>query len=130
MKYRGWNKKTQKMYGVDGFRLLDNKIYRLNLADDEFQHDHETCHYVEDTLDDYIVMESTELKDRDGEMIYVDDLVELKPHVYATPELFRVIRHRGGAFRFENQLRGYELWLRHHDCKVVGNIYNNKNDDS
>ncbi|MFB0679978.1 hypothetical protein ACEV40_08350, partial [Streptococcus pyogenes] len=35
--FRGFNKKTKKMYSIDGFKSSERKIYRCSLADDEFR---------------------------------------------------------------------------------------------
>lgn len=45
--------------------------------------------------------------------------------VYSEPNYYEVVRHRGGAYRLESKQHGCELWLRHADCEVVGNIYEN-----
>ncbi|WP_227874486.1 YopX family protein, partial [Streptococcus pyogenes] len=66
-KFRAFNKKTKKMYSIDGFKSSERKIYRCSLADDEFRSGRlETFHFVEDNLDDYILMQSTGLKDKNG----------------------------------------------------------------
>lgn len=45
------------MYSIDGFKASERKIYRCSLADDEFRSGRlETFHFVEDNLDDYILM--------------------------------------------------------------------------
>jgi len=45
---------------------------------------------------------------------------------YSEPTYYEVVRHYGGAYRLESKQHGCELWLRHTDCEVVGNIYENK----
>ncbi|HHX5969751.1 TPA: YopX family protein, partial [Streptococcus pyogenes] len=32
-KFRAFNKKTKKMYSIDGFKSSERKIYRCSLAD-------------------------------------------------------------------------------------------------
>lgn len=55
--FRAFNQKIQKMYGVDGFKSSERKIYRCSLAGDEFRSGRlETFHFVEDNLDDYILI--------------------------------------------------------------------------
>ena len=46
--------------------------------------------------------------------------------VYSEPTYYEVVRHYGGAYRLESKQHGCELWLRHTDCEVVGNIYENR----
>ncbi|EPX40546.1 YopX family protein, partial [Streptococcus agalactiae] len=74
--FRAFNKETKKMYGVDGFELSVRKIYRCSLADDEFRCGRlETFHFVEDNFDDYILMQSTGMFDKNGVEIFDGDIV-------------------------------------------------------
>lgn len=114
------------MYVVDGFQAIERKIYRCSLADDEFRSGRlETFHFVEDNLDDYILMQSTGLKDKNGIEIFEDDVVKLQYIITGDLEFFRVTRFRGGMWRIDNSRRGSGLWLRNEDCEVIGNIYEN-----
>lgn len=125
-KFRAFNKKTKKMYSIDGFKASERKIYRCSLADDEFRPGHmETIHFVEDNLDDYILMQSTGLFDKNGVEIFDGDIVKLQYTIASDFEFFRVTRFRGGAWRIDNRRRGSELWLRNEDCEVCGNVYQN-----
>ncbi|MFP7775548.1 YopX family protein [Streptococcus dysgalactiae] len=124
--FRGFNKKTKKMYSVEGFKAIERKIYRCSLADDEFRQGHmETIHFVEDNLDDYILIQSTGLKDKNGVEIFDGDIVKLQYTIASDFEFFRVTRFRGGAWRIDNRRRGSELWLRNEDCEVIGNVWEN-----
>ncbi|HEO6358200.1 YopX family protein [Streptococcus agalactiae] len=124
--FRAFNKETKKMYGVDGFELSVRKIYRCSLADDEFRCGRlETFHFVEDNFDDYILMQSTGMFDKNGVEIFKDDIVKLRYTITSDFELFKANQFRGGSWRIDNRRRGTELWLRNEDCVVIGNIYQN-----
>lgn len=126
-RYRAFNKKTKKMYSVDGFKAIERKIYRCSLADDEFRLGHmETIHFIEDNLDDYVLMQSTGLKDKNGVEIFDGDIVKLQYITTSDFELFEVCQFRGGMWRIDNRRRGSDLWLRTADCEVVGNIHQNQ----
>ena len=80
--------------------------------------------YLED--ENATIMQSTGLFDRNGKEIFEGDIVKMSKDVYSEPTYYEVVRHRGGAYRLESKQHGCELWLRHTDCEVVGNVYENK----
>ena len=74
---------------------------------------------------DLHLMQSTDMVDRGDKIIFEGDIVKMAKDVYSEPTYYEVVRHRGGSYRLESKQHGCELWLRHTDCEVVGNIYEN-----
>lgn len=74
---------------------------------------------------DCVLMQSTGLRDKDGKEIFEGDIVKMAKNVYSELTYYEVVRHRGGAYRLESKRHGCELWLRHTDCEIAGNIWEN-----
>ncbi|ESA54955.1 TPA: hypothetical protein VJG58_001826 [Streptococcus pyogenes] len=125
-KFRAFNQKTQKMYGVDGFKSSERKIYRCSLADDEFRSGRlETFHFVEDNLDDYILRQSTGLFDKNGVEIFEGDVVEYDDGEYlfagkVVKTVFGIYVKSYSFFSFEDFLDENTMTA---DVEIIGNIY-------
>lgn len=115
-KFRAWLKKEQKM---------DNYIDHISWLEDELYCIGDGITYMV-LAEDLVLMQSTGLKDKNGKEIFEGDIVKMAKDVYSEPTYYEVVRHRGGAYRLESKQHGCELWLRHTDCEVVGNIYENR----
>ncbi|HER7262374.1 TPA: YopX family protein [Streptococcus pyogenes] len=125
-KFRAFNKKTKKMYSIDGFKSSERKIYRCSLADDEFRSGRlETFHFVEDNLDDYILMQSTGLFDKNGVEIFEGDVVEYDDGEY----LFagKVVKTVFGTYVKSYSFFSFEDFSDENtmtaDVEIIGNIY-------
>lgn len=118
-KFRAWDKHEQKMFASDELIIWNNNVY----ANDSKKL---SCnHLIGWTIDEEYLMQSTGLKDKNGKEIFEGDIVKMAKDVYSEPTYYEIVRHRGGAYRLESKQHGCELWLRHTDCEIVGNVYEN-----
>lgn len=114
-KFRAWDKKLKKMFEVS-FIDFDTKLIGLNIDLEIIIFD----------FDDVNLMQSTGLFDKNGKEIFEGDIVKMAKDVYSDLTYYEIVRHRGGAYRLESNQHGCELWLRHTNCEVIGNIYENQ----
>lgn len=118
-KFRAWMKSLKWMCDVTNISF-DSKFVDICQQGDTERYTEMSVEFDEITL-----MQSTGLFDRNGKEIFEGDIVKMSKDVYSEPTYYEVVRHRGGAYRLESKQHGCELWLRHTDCEVVGNIYEN-----
>lgn len=123
--FRAFNKETKKMYGIDGFKASERKIYRCSFADDEFRSGRlETFHFVEDNLDDYILMQSTGLKDKNGVEIFDGDVVNFMVPNQMISGTYQIRQAKSGEWRLDNRVQGRPLYISgSYHCEVVGNVW-------
>ena len=114
-KFRAWLKNDKEIIDVDEIHWFDGELDIIG--------DYITFVRKADEIE---LMQSTGLKDKNGKEIFEGDIVKMAKDVYSKPTYYEVVRHRGGAYRLESKQHGCELWLRHTDCEVVGNIYENR----
>ena len=126
-RYRVWVKTEKRIVFSDDILSIDyenkeivtQQVYFVNgLPDDRDIY----CY----DFDEIELMQSTGLKDKNGKEIFEGDIVKMAKDVYSEPTYYEVVRHRGGAYRLESKQHGCELWLRHTNCEVVGNVYENR----
>ncbi|HGA2196592.1 TPA: YopX family protein [Streptococcus agalactiae] len=125
--FRAFNKETKKMYGVDDFELSVRKIYRCSLADDEFRCGRlETFHFVEDNFDDYILMQSTGMFDKNGVEIFDGDIVLTTRLIDYTYKNFKgVVKMLEGRWLIDTGKDAVGLWTEVDENEAIGNIYQN-----
>ena len=117
-RYRAWDTTNKEMF-KDTFSITESgQVVVVEQEDVMCPPD-----YV--FVDNLVIMQSTGLKDKNGKEIFEGDIVKMSKDVYSEPTYYEVVRHRGGAYRLESKQHGCELWLRHTDCEVVGNVYEN-----
>ena len=115
LRFRAWDKEFKEMVQVDAL-VFDEQIIKAT---------YKNGNVVKEDLKNYILMQSTGLTDKNGKEIFEGDVVKMAKNVYSEPTYYEVVRHRGGAYRLDSKQYGCELWLRHTDCDIAGNIYDN-----
>lgn len=114
-RYRAWDKEFKEMVQVDAL-VFEEQIIKVT---------YKNGNVVKEDLKNYVLMQSTGLKDKNGKEIFEGDVVKMAKNVYSEPTYYEVVRHRGGAYRLESKQYGCELWLRYTDCEIAGDIYKN-----
>ena len=118
-KYRAWDSAKKEMF-KDTFAITESgQVVVVDQSSVFVSPD-----YV--FVDHLVIMQSTGLADKNGKEIFEGDVVKMAKDVYSEPTHYEVVRHYGGAYRLESIQHGCELWLRHTDCEVVGNVYENQ----
>ena len=115
LRFRAWDKEFKEMVQVDALDFEEQLIKAT----------YKNGNVVKEDLKNYILMQSTGLTDKNGKEIFEGDVVKMAKNVYSEPTYYEVVRHRGGAYRLDSKQYGCELWLRHTDCEIAGNIYEN-----
>lgn len=125
-RYIAWIKTEKRMFFSDDILAIDYENEEIVTQQVYFENglpdDRDIYCYKTDEIE---LMQTTGLKDKNGKEIFEGDIVKMSKDVYSEPTYYEVVRHRGGAYRLESKQHGCELWLRHTDCEVVGNIYEN-----
>ena len=125
-KFRVWIKTEKRMIETDDLLGIDYENKEIVTQQVYFENglpdDRDIYCYDFDEIE---LMQSTGLKDKNGKEIFEGDIVKMAKDVYSEPTYYEVVRHRGGAYRLESKQHGCELWLRHADCEIVGNVYEN-----
>ena len=115
-RFRAWLKKKQEM---------DNEIDHISWLEDELYCIGDGITYMV-SAEDLELMQSTGLRDKNGKEIFEGDIVKMAKDVYSEPTHYELVKHYGGAYRLKSKQHGCELWLRHTDCEIVGNVYENR----
>lgn len=114
LRFRAWLKEDKEMVDVE----------EINFYNGEFDFIGDATTWMCKS-NDCVLMQSTGLTDKNGKEIFEGDVVKMAKNVYSEPTNYEIVRHRGGAYRLESKQYGCELWLRHTDCEIAGNIYEN-----
>ena len=125
IKFRIWCKQNESMQRVSKIGFDEGKLWYV------LDEDHETQPpYFEDD-DDWVLMQYTGLKDKNGKEIYEGDIVDYLGDIdHINSNVLRVIEYKNEEACFVARLpvgvEGEEaVYLNEHDFKVIGNIYEN-----
>ncbi len=118
-RFQVWNKATKEVHEADDIITIDFEEKQICVKTLFFG---KVSYY---DFDDVVLMQSTGVRDKNGKEIFEGDVVKMAKDVYSEPTYYEVVRHRGGAYRLESKQYGCELWLRHTDCEIAGDIYEN-----
>ena len=129
-RFRAWDKHRQKMFANDELIIWNGNVY----ANDSKKL---TCNNLKGwSIDDEYLMQSTGLKDKNGQEIFEGDIIKRdgikRPEVIRFGEWIDVdslgYKEQYIGFYFESEHEGQE-WLHsvepqfNHLYKVIGNIY-------
>ena len=118
IKFRAWDKEFKEMVQVNAL-VLDEQVIKVT---------YKNKNVVKDDVKEYVLMQSTGLKDKNGKEIFEGDIVDYKGRK-------AVVKWHGSyasfIYRFVNELQErvsewHPLFLAYYHFEVIGNIYENK----
>lgn len=123
-KFRIWYEPEKEMILFNNPTLIDGKVLEGGLLFKNYDHNIKNVH--ECKPEDFKLMQSTGLKDKNGKLIYEGDIVKLNNKVTAIIEFYR------GIFgcRFDKEKKDFTRFLgvgaySDFEIEVIGNIYKN-----
>lgn len=117
-KFRAWDKKWEEMRGVKQILFDRENVFDVSLDYEDF--------VVHENIDNIILMQSTGLFDKNGQEVFVGDIIKCTrgcPHeVYLEKEYGGTYVGGMPAIYLKSLLNGY-AWTG--DEEIVGNVYQN-----
>lgn len=120
-KFRVWDKKFNMMLGF--------KSVYINFDEGKIEVTTDTLRYEEvytDEIEDFVLMQYTNLKDKNGKEIYEGDILKVK---LDDGEANLYVKYTNGEYRVVNEGKWEDslyTYMYFGDVEVVGNIYENK----
>ena len=117
-RYRAWDKEFKEMVQVNAL-VLDEQVIKVT---------YKNKNVVKDDVKEYVLMQSTGLKDKNGKEIFEGDIVDYKGRK-------AIVKWHGSyasfIYRFVDELKERvsewdPLFLAYYHFEVIGNIYENK----
>lgn len=127
-KFRAWRKTVQKMVNVSSldWKIDENEKKSLS-AIWWYSTQNALVSSADDVSDDFILMQSTRVFDKDGEDIFDKDIVETTRFCGGSFENIRdfrgVVKFLEGAWMIDTGEELIPLWSEIEETIVIGNIY-------
>lgn len=128
-KFRGWRKTAQKMVNVSSLDWKNDENEKESLSVIWwYSTQNALVSSADDVSDDFILMQSTGLFDKNGEEIFEGDVVRVTcEHPIDFPDCQGVVRMLEGRYMVcdDKTERGSELFSEIFSNEIIGNIYEN-----
>lgn len=121
IKFRVWDKKFNMMLGF--------KSVYINFDEGKIEVTTDTLRYEEvytDEIEDFVLMQYTNLKDKNGKEIYEGDILKVK---LDDGEANLYVKYTNGEYRVVNEGKWEDslyAYMYFGDVEIVGNIYENE----
>ena len=115
LKFRAWDKAMQRM-------LMNVGVHpSMCCINEDYREDEEGAYTISPLFTNYVVMQFTGLRDKNGTEIYEDDIVRNRDHL--GQEGIKQVCYHAPCFKLARY--GKELRTWHWSSEVIGNIYEN-----
>lgn len=119
-KFRVWDKKTNKMRACYGFNQLEGVCFVSSVANDEFKGRLKTIHELKRDFNEVEIMQSTGLKDVNGNEIFEGDIIQ-----YIDNNICKAVVEFVDCCFWVKHEALWIVWDENPRLEIIGNIYEN-----